>query len=303
LYKANAGELLPLANSPKYLKQVEILVEKHHIDAIIPGTEIEGQALVTSAGRFGSIPIIANRRELYPLMMDKFAAHKALVEAGVPAIETVPVDQWSTVAEKYGFPVVIKPTRGTGGSRGLKIIANRREMNDALLSSDPSRGFCVQPYIGNGEEEYTVGVLTDKDGALIDSIVMKRKLSGLSLLDKVNVGGKSYEISTGYSQGFFIRDSEIQLFCEKLALKIRSCGPLNLQLRRWNDRIYVFEIHPRFSGTTPMRADVGFNEPDILLRNHLFNEKFQRLNYQQDVAAIRSFQHVIVPIKDLKKEP
>ena len=48
-----------------------------------------------------------------------------------------------------------------------------------------------------------------------------------------------------------------------------------------------------------MRADVGFNEPDLLLRNELYNEKFDRLNYQYDVAVIRALEHIVVPINKM----
>ena len=109
---------------------------------------------------------------------------------------------------------------------------------------------------------------------------MKRKLIGLSLLTSRKIGNKNAAISTGYSQGFFVKDREAQDFCEKLASDLGSMGPLNIQLRKSKGKIYVFEIHPRFSGTTPCRADVGFNEPDILLRNHLLGHKFGRLDYQ-----------------------
>ena len=36
--------------------------------------------------------------------------------------------------------------------------------------------------------------------------------------------------------------------------------------------IYVFEINPRFSGTTSLRAMVGYNEPDVLIRHHVLGE-------------------------------
>jgi carbamoyl-phosphate synthase large subunit len=49
-----------------------------------------------------------------------------------------------------------------------------------------------------------------------------------------------------------------------------------------------------------MRADVGFNEVDLLLRNHLFEEEFDRIPYMYDVAVIRAFEHVVVPIDKLK---
>ena len=171
---------------------------------------------------------------------------------------------------------------------------------------DPSTAPCVQPYVGSGDEEYTVGVLTDVDGTLIDSIVMKRKLSGLSLSDSRHFGGRTLAVSTGCSQGFVVEHRAVQTLCEDLALALGSTGPLNVQLRRdvQRDTTYIFEIHTRFSGTTPIRADVGFNEVDVFLRNMLLGERFEsRLRYSTNVAAIRSFEHVIVPMDDILRQP
>jgi carbamoyl-phosphate synthase large subunit len=39
-----------------------------------------------------------------------------------------------------------------------------------------------------------------------------------------------------------------------------------------NNQVYVFEINPRFSGTTSIRAMFGYNEPDVLLRRHVAGE-------------------------------
>jgi carbamoyl-phosphate synthase large subunit len=33
----------------------------------------------------------------------------------------------------------------------------------------------------------------------------------------------------------------------------------------------------------------------------LFDEKFERLNYKKNVAAIRAFEHVIVPIDEMQR--
>ena len=38
----------------------------------------------------------------------------------------------------------------------------------------------------------------------------------------------------------------------------------------------IFEINPRYSGTTSLRAIVGFNEPDLMIRHHLFREDIPR---------------------------
>jgi carbamoyl-phosphate synthase large subunit len=67
--------------------------------------------------------------------------------------------------------------------------------------------------------------------------------------------------------------------------------------------VIILEVHPRFSGTASIRAEVGFNEPDVLIRNYLFGETFGRLDYQSDVAAIRAFRTLIVPLSAMHQIP
>lgn len=301
LYKADAAALLPFANSPDYVPAVRRLIETHGIDAIVPGTEAEIAPLLQNAAALSPAVVIANRFDLLPLMLDKFATATKLEELGYAVIPTLPVAEWRAIATRFGFPLILKPTRGTGGSRGLHLVRDEQELQRILPLLDERTAPCVQPYVGDSEEEYTVGVLSDLSGNLIDSIVMHRKLIGLSLLTSVNTPDRRCALSTGYSQGFIVRDAAIQAFCERLAVQLDSRGPLNIQLRL-DPRTkvpFVFEIHPRFSGTTPIRADVGFNEVDVLLRNALFGESFGRLEYRANVAAIRAFEHVIVPMDKL----
>ena len=301
LYITNQSTLLPLADSPDYIAALNKVIHKYKIDAVIPGSELESTKMASILNEIAA-PVICNRAELMPLMMDKFYLAKKLKEMGFPYIETIPFQEWERAVEMYDFPFIVKPTEGTGGSRGLRLVGDKAELLSLINSISFNTAYCIQPYIGTENQEYTVGVITDKNGALIDSIVMHRKLTGLSLLESKKYNGNTFSISTGYSQGIFIKHTKIQSFCEKLANTLNSRGPLNIQLRIDKGELYVFEIHPRFSGTSTIRADIGFNEADILLRNVLYGEQFGRLPYQYDVAAIRTFEHVIVPIDKMIKE-
>lgn len=303
LYKANKGLLLPLASDESYLDVLLDEVRKSKIDAIIPGSEPEAMLLSNAPSISNECKIIGNTADLMPYMKDKVLLDQKLKEVGINHIPTFLSEEVNDAVEKYGFPLVCKPAQGTGGSRGLKLICDQEELDTLLADQSLSKFACFQPYLGDAESEYTVGVVNDKDGNLIDSIVMKRKLMGLSLLTSSKIEDTEYAISTGYSQGFIVDHPALQAFCEGVAKTFKSVGPLNLQVREHNNEFYIFDFHPRFSGTTPIRADVGFHEVDLLLRNHLFDEHFGRLNYQRNVAAIRAFEHVIVPIDEMLKKP
>jgi len=298
LYVADRRELVPAATAPEYLDRVRELIAAHGAAAVIPGTEVEAALLAAHRDEL-SVPVIANESHLMALMMDKKLAETKLRELGVASIPSYPWDKRHRAADDFGFPLFVKPTRGTGGSRGVHLVTNRIELEALAPFVNVESAPIIQPYLGDGEAEYTIGVVSDRSGEVIDSIVIRRKLIGLSLLDSKTCGERTATVSTGISQGFVVRHSQIQEFCEDLARRLGSRGPLNLQLRVHNGEFYVFEIHPRFSGTTPIRASAGFNEPDILLRNFLFGEDFGRIAYRENVAAIRSFEHVLVPVDEM----
>jgi carbamoyl-phosphate synthase large subunit len=298
LYVADHSAVVPAADDPGYLTRILDLIDDHQIAAVIPGTEPETSVLASHRDEL-PVPVIANDASLMPLMMDKARTEQKLRELGLPSIPSYPWEQREQALAEFGFPIFVKPTVGTGGSRGVYLVTTPAELDALIPLVRPASRSIVQPYLGNGDAEYTVGVLSDHSGKLIDSIVIRRKLVGLSLLDVKTHAGRPAAVSTGISQGFIVRHPEIQEFCEHLAVALGSRGPLNLQLRVHDGAIYVFEIHPRFSGTTPIRASAGFNEPDVLLRDALFHDHFGRLDYLTDVAAIRAFEHVLVPVGDM----
>lgn len=140
----------------------------------------------------------------------------------------------------------------------------------------------MQEYVGDEKSEYTVGVLHDLDGNYINSIAIRRDLkSQLNIRAKYknNTGradlGNSLIISSGISHGDVGKFPEVTTRCRELAKALGVKGPVNIQLRLVDGTIKVFEINPRFSGTTSLRAMKGYNEPDILLRKHILGETIE----------------------------
>lgn len=298
LYIADARYVVPPASDPGYLPAILEIIRRERVQVILPGTQSELQLLASHRQELqdeGCI-LIASSRAVVDLCLNKATLYEWLSAKGYGVPRSADVAGWRELVAASGFPIVGKPTEDSGGSKGVALLADEEEMEQFILDNARSRTDIVfQEYVGSAETEYTVGVLIDKDGALIDSIVLHRNLVGLSLGLKRTIGGRVYALSTGYSQGYIETHPAVAAACESVAMAVGIRGPANIQLRLDGDAVKIFEVHPRFSGTSSIRAECGFNEPDVLIRNYLFGESSGRLSYERDVAAIRAFQTVIVP--------
>src|SRR5262249_2137988 len=146
----------------------------------------------------------------------------------------------------------------------------------------------VQEYVGRPDAEFTVGVLFDMEGRFLNSIALQRDLEPtLSVRLRVpnRTGraelGDTLVISSGYSQGRIASSPDVTLPCERIAAALRPRGAINIQCRWTDGGVQVFEVNPRFSGTTSVRAMAGYNEPDVLLRMRFLGERFPvRFHYR-----------------------
>lgn len=274
--------LLPRADNPAYVDALLDICREEQVKAVFHGSEPELRALSAARGEFASnglfLPI--NPDEVIDLCMDKVRTCSFLRRNGflVPAyLEIASVDDLDAVDF---FPAVLKPSTDGGGSANLYLAQTREELQTFgryLLSLVPR--FIVQEYVGTPEQEFTVGVLLDMEGNLLNSIALRRTILaslGNRLKVKNRTGredlGPVLAISSGISQGEIGRFPEVTVPCERMALALGCRGAVNIQCRLVAGKVYVFEINPRFSGTTSLRALAGYNEPDVLIRRHLFGE-------------------------------
>jgi carbamoyl-phosphate synthase large subunit len=162
--------------------------------------------------------------------------------------------------------------------------------------------FIVQEYVGTPDCEYTVGVLHDMNGELVNSIAVKRIITS-SLGNRLKIKNKSGNskfgdqlvISSGISQGEIGKYVQVTKQCEEIAQKLNSKGPINIQCRFVDDKVYVFEINPRYSGTTSMRAMVGLNEPELMIRYHYLNEIIERHASFKEGFVLRGLEETYIP--------
>lgn len=284
------GFVLPSCESPDYVDSINKLCDKYSIDIIIPGSEPELFKL--SDERDNVITkLLINPKHVVDRCKDKTLQYLWLLNEGYKPPLSATATKVGFLTSRVGYPIVAKPIKNTGGSRGVKLILNGAELY-TYCEKNGHNNTLFQEYVGAPDTEYTAAVMLDRDGAVIDSIIMHRILSDISLQEQRG----DFAISTGYSQVKVIRDTAMSRQLERLCTTMEMAGPANIQYRvDKNGDMRIFEIHPRFSGTVYMRATCGFNDPAILVFNFLLGDTYGRNNYKYNIKLLKFFDHVMVP--------
>lgn len=289
---------LPPATSPNYIKELLDLCARRDIQVLFHGSEPELKALSENRDTIAQAGIFAplNPARTIELCMDKVRMFEALAEIGVdvPWFNRVTREEDVLTAPRY--PLVLKPSVGSGGSANTFIVQNEEEalvFTRHLLGIYPE--FIAQEYVGTPEDEYTVGILLDMEGNCLNTIALHRFIrTALSRrLRLPNTTGRKdlgpdLVISSGISQGRIGPFPEVTKSCEEIALALGMTASANIQCRFVDGCVKLMEINPRFSGTTSLRAMMGYNEPDTLIRKYVMGQDIEpRFPYASGVILRR----------------
>jgi carbamoyl-phosphate synthase large subunit len=276
LHEVDVPHVIPRADDPGYLDALLDVCRRHAVKAVFPGSEPELLTLCRHAGRVAQegIYLAANPTSVVELCLDKAACTTWLLDRGFLCPRSVTVSKASDLALVDFFPAVLKPRSGAGGSSDVFIATDRGELHfygTHLLGQ--RGGFIAQEYVGTPDAEFTVGVLCAPDGSLMNAIAIRRDL-GNALSRRFVIENRSGRtelgprlvISSGISQGEIGPFPEVVRECREMAVALGCTAAVNVQCRFVGGRPTIFEINPRFSGTTSLRAMAGYNEPEELLR-------------------------------------
>jgi carbamoyl-phosphate synthase large subunit len=302
--------VIPRADAPNFMDAVLHVAKHFGARALFHGCEPELKIYAAQRVRIHDegifLPI--NPDSVIATCMDKVATGEFLTRHEFTPPRYRIIEKASDVDEVDWFPAIVKPYVGSGGSANCFIAQSQpalRKLAAYLEESGLLSGLMVQEYVGTPDQEYTVGVLLDMDGNLLNSIAVRRHLkSGLNT--RISVPnrtersdlGPSLVVSSGISHGDVGRFPEVTQACEKLAIALGAHGAINIQCRLTSDGVKVFEINPRFSGTTSIRAMMGYNEPDILLRRHIFGERIEKNFAYRSGTVLRNLTETIIGTRE-----
>jgi carbamoyl-phosphate synthase large subunit len=237
LYAADVATLVPRASDPGYAEAVVALCRRERIDYYLPGTDVELGVCAEHAARIqadSGAKVVVARPEVITIADDKHKTARFLAERDFPYPKTFLREEWRQAA--LPLPLVVKPRVGCR-SIGVEVIRTEEDLGRALGRED----IVLQEYLGGEDSEYTCTIVF-QGGKPSDVIVLQRWLRD----------GDTYRVVP-------VRDREIEDYVRAVATALDVDGSCNFQLRKHQGTPVLFEINARFSGTTPLCAELGFN--------------------------------------------
>jgi len=313
-YQVERSHVVPPASASNYLEKILELCRQEKVDYLVPGSEPELKVISAHANQISaaSITLLVNSPEVIALCMDKVRTVDFLRENGFPFARSLTLEidagpdnidqQAMDILKQLSPPLVIKPYRNSGGSKGIHLIQTKAELLAVLsrLYQEDVGSYMLQEYQGSADEEYTVGVMSDPNGNAFSCFVLKRLVNStltrlLHIPNRIKdrIKDDYLTISTGISQGWVGDFPDLRHFCVEVAEALGSTGPLNIQCRKTQQGIMIFEINPRFSGTTSIRALCGHNDPDMIIRSRKPGSSMAQVPYKHGLV-LRSLQNIFM---------
>jgi len=243
--------VLPSVSDPEYSQKLDDALHANNIEIIFPLLKVEFDYFAKNSPKYEArgIKIIMPDPESFVIANDKFASMGVIAKAGLAYPKTAllePLDSMKKFLDVQNFPVLIKPRWGAS-SNDVHVVKSKDELT---LFASTKKDFVVQEHLSG--PEFTVGVFLSNSGEFSSAMVIQRELKfGLS-----------------YS-GTVIRNPKIEMYAIQVARSLKLKGSVNVQLKYENEIPKAFEVNPRLSSTTSIRAHFGFNEIDLLIRDAL----------------------------------
>lgn len=240
---------VPVAADPSYLPELERLCREHSIAAVVPASEAEISVLAGGRVIPPAVPVVCQPGAWSEIFGDKLNCMCALFgKITVPRFaDALDENAVRGLVERCGFPLVIKPRRGSG-SQNLYHVQDFDQLQ-AHLKHAPSA--IVQEYICDSGGEFSAGIFACDTFTSV--IVFRRRLDGV---------GCSWFAET-------YEDEEIRRHCLRFAEVSKLRGAANLQFRRSDRGVFLLEVNARFSSLAAARALAGFADVDWSVRQAL----------------------------------
>ncbi|HMU98157.1 MAG TPA: ATP-grasp domain-containing protein [Chitinophagales bacterium] len=232
---------------PVYWEHLWEIIEHEKPEGVI--VQLGGQTALKLSKKLHDkgIKIIGTSFEDMDTAEDRGRFSDLLKEIGIPYPDygtAINADEALEVANRVGYPVLVRPSYVLGGQR-MRIVINDEECETAvinLLRDIPDNVILIDHFLDRAKE------------AEIDAIFDGEQMQILGVMEHIEPAGihsgDSNSVLPPYSLGPMIVETMIE-YTEKICKALNIKGLINIQFAIKGDKVYVIEANPRASRTTP----------------------------------------------------
>ncbi|MDZ4794496.1 MAG: carbamoyl-phosphate synthase large subunit [Bacteroidota bacterium] len=235
---------------PVYWEHLWEIIEHEKPDGVI--VQLGGQTALKLAEKLHAkgIRIVGTSFDSLDIAEDRGRFSDRLKELDIPYPDygtAENVDEAVVVANKVGYPVLVRPSYVLGGQR-MRIVLNDEEVEKAvvsLLKHLPGNKILIDHFLDRCQE------------AEIDAIFDGEDFHVMGVMEHIEPAGIHSGDSNAVLPAFNLTPlivHTMEEYAEKIARDLKIQGLINIQFAIKNDKVYVIEANPRASRTTPFIA-------------------------------------------------
>src|SRR6202022_229613 len=274
------------------------VAQAEHVDGAL--VQFGGQTAINLAEPLDQlgVAIMGSSVEAIDLAEDRRAFAKALDAIGIPQPvggTTTTVDEAVSIAERAGYPVLVRPSYVLGG-RAMEIVHNREELRRYMvwaIGAMPRGTVLVDKYLQGIEVE--VDAISDGETVVIPGVMQHVERAGVP-------SGDSYAVCPTQSLEATALDHVID-YTVKIARHLRLRGLVNVQYVVHRGHVYVLEVNPRASRTVPFLSKVTGVPMVKLATRVMLGEKLADMGWSTGLVPARELVAVKAPVFSMNKLP
>lgn len=272
-FRCEKAYRIPPPDAKDYADKVLSICDQEQIDVVISGsdTELPMLAAIKERNAIASLVLTGNTHSVQ-ICRDKQKSYEFFRAKELPFVATVYWSDIDRLISDCGFPLLAKP-KGGSGSVGVEIIMNHTDLEDI----DNKEDYIFQEYLISENWGLTKETIQRTDMIRGNTLIQKDEISIQVLLgqDKEIYGSfmSRNVLKFGMPTKIYPFESADynDLAC-RMALELAEIGmvgPVNLQCKITSKGPVFFEVNPRFTGITSVRATLGFREVEAMLQHFL----------------------------------
>lgn len=235
---------------PVYWEHLWELIEHEKPEGVI--VQLGGQTALKLAERLTKkgVKIIGTSFDNMDIAEDRGRFSDMLKDLKIPYPDygtAYDVDEAVVVANKVGYPVLVRPSYVLGGQR-MRIVINDEEVEKAvvsLLKHIPGNKILIDHFLDRCQE------------AEIDAICDGEEVHIMGVMEHIEPAGIHSGDSNAVLPQFNLSPLVVETmeeYARKIAFKLNIKGLINIQFAIKDGKVYVIEANPRASRTTPFIA-------------------------------------------------